>query len=164
MSIAPSFIAVTTSNAGGCTASTTSASPTRALQSAVKTTSLKAASGSLMASPAPACMCKIAPRWINLGTTEGTSATRRSCGCVSFRTATLTYIRCSLRLQRRRHFGGTLRSVGIVGRDSADGGPIKLITPLGEEPQKSVVQQAGNRHRHALTLARIEPEPDVLVT
>ena len=57
-----------------------------------------------------------------------------------------------------------MRNVGIPGREPADGGPIKPITPMGEEPQKSVVQQAGNRHRHALTLGRGQPEPDVFVT
>src|SRR5580704_12025556 len=58
-------------------------------------TSLNAVSINLTASPAPVCMCNFAPSLISLGTTDGTSATRRSCGCVSFKTATFTYINLS---------------------------------------------------------------------
>ena len=47
---------------------------------------------SLIASAAPDCICSFAPSLINLAVTDGTSATRRSCGWVPFNTATLTYI------------------------------------------------------------------------
>ena len=93
--MAPFFMASITSSAGGWTARTTSASATNALRSAMKATSLKAESASLIASPAPVCMCSFAPSLMSLGTTDGARATRRSCGWVSFRTATLTYMKGS---------------------------------------------------------------------
>src|SRR5471032_962232 len=90
--IAPSFIASTTSSAGGCTHSTTSASLTRSARPATKATSANAASSRWIAAEAPVCMWSLAPSLISLGTTEGIRATRRSCARVSFRTATLTYM------------------------------------------------------------------------
>src|SRR5208337_4278401 len=90
--IASSFIASITSIAGGFTARTTSASPTNLERSSIKATSVNEPSANLLSSPAPDCMCSFAPSLISLAVTEGTNATRRSCGCVSFRTATLTNI------------------------------------------------------------------------
>src|SRR5580698_3285070 len=92
ISTAPSFMASMTSSSGGWTARTRSASATSFPRSAMNTTSLNAASASLIASPAPVCMCSFAPSLMSLGTTEGTKATRSSCGWLSFSTATLTYI------------------------------------------------------------------------
>src|SRR5271157_2276354 len=90
--IASSFIASITSITGGFTARTTSASPTNLERSSIKATSVNEPSANLLSSPAPDCMCSFAPSLISLAVTEGTNATRRSYGCVSFRTATLTNI------------------------------------------------------------------------
>jgi hypothetical protein len=57
----------------------------------MKTTSLNAASASDGVAGA-GLHVQLGAELDQLGATDGTSATRRSCGCVSFRTATLTYI------------------------------------------------------------------------
>src|ERR1700722_348188 len=94
--IAPAFIALITSSEGACTPRTTSASLTRAWRSDMNATSLNAASIRLTASPAPDCMCSLAPSFVILPTTEAPTPPRRWCGCVSFKTATLTYMGSSL--------------------------------------------------------------------
>src|SRR5580704_13207915 len=128
--IAPSFIALTTSSEGACTPRTTSASLTRACRSDVNATSLNAASTRPTASPAPDCMCSLSPSLVILLTTDGTNATRRSCGCVSFRTATLTYMgsflagRCRGRRypssRPTRRSGGLKRLIPLVRPDVSD--------------------------------------------
>ena len=53
---------------------------------------------------------------------------------------------------------------GILGRQAANGGPIKLVAALGEEPQKSIMQQAGKGHRHPQILGCGQRKPNVLVS
>src|SRR5205814_371583 len=53
-------------------------------------------------------------------------------------------------------------SASVLCCEPADGGPIETVSALREEPQKAVVQQACERHRHAQTLGRLQREPDVL--
>jgi hypothetical protein len=55
---------------------------------------VNAASVSLMASTSPDCICSLAPSLTSLAATEGTSATCRSWGWVSFSTAILIYMKC----------------------------------------------------------------------
>src|ERR1700691_4560773 len=52
---------------------------------------------------------------------------------------------------------------GILGGQAADGGPIKLVSPLGKKSHKSITQQAGKRHRHAKSFGRGQREAEVLV-
>src|ERR1700691_3398538 len=52
----------------------------------------------------------------------------------------------------------------ILGGQAADGGPIKLVSALGEKSHKSITQQGGKRHRHAKSFGRRQREADVLVT
>ena len=49
---------------------------------------------------------------------------------------------------------------GILSRQPSDGRPIQLVAALGEEPQKSVMQQACKRHRHAQSCGRSERKTD----
>src|SRR5580698_7301903 len=58
-----------------------------------------------------------------------------------------------------------LRTVaGIESSQPPDGGPIKVAAAMCQESQKSVVQQASQRHGHAETLGRGQRQADVLVS
>src|SRR2546429_2086208 len=57
---------------------------------------------------------------------------------------------------------GGVCSASVLRCEAADGGPIETVAALREQPQKAVVQQACERHRHAQTLGRLQREPDVL--
>ena len=65
---------------------------------------------------------------------------------------TLGFIRCTEAFER---FLNALAC--IPGREAADGGPIEMLATLGQQPQKSVVEQATQRHRHAPVLASRAP-------
>src|ERR1700685_402864 len=65
---------------------------------------------------------------------------------------------------RHRRCRRDLTSAGILGCQTADSGPIKLLAPLGEEPKKAIVQQACQWHRYAQILGFRQREADVLVT
>ena len=51
-----------------------------------------------------------------------------------------------------------------MGSKATDGGPVEVFAALGEEAQKSVVQQAGQRQGYLQVLGRGQSEPDVLVS
>jgi hypothetical protein len=50
----------------------------------------------------------------------------------------------------------------ILCSEPADGGPIEVLAAQGKQAQKSIVQQASERHRNAKTLGGGQREPDVL--
>src|SRR5882757_725537 len=50
----------------------------------------------------------------------------------------------------------------ILCSEPADGGPIETLAALGKQAQKSIMQQASERHGNAKTLGRGQREPDVL--
>src|ERR1700730_4216232 len=59
---------------------------------------------------------------------------------------------------------GESRFACILCREATDGGPIEALAALGEEPEKSVVQQAAKRHRYPQRLGRRQREADILVS
>src|SRR3954452_22929186 len=52
---------------------------------------------------------------------------------------------------------------GVFGGERADCTPVELVAAMGEERQKAVAQQAGDRHRHAQTFSGGKHQPDVLL-
>src|ERR1700674_5322500 len=46
--------------------------------------------------------------------------------------------------------------------EPADSGPIEALAALGKQAQKSIMQQASERHGNAKTFGRGQREPDVL--
>src|ERR1700687_2347895 len=55
-----------------------------------------------------------------------------------------------------------LPTTGIVGSESSNGGPIEIFATLIQEPLKSVVQQAAERHWHVQIRCRGQHQTDVL--
>src|SRR5438270_10751103 len=53
------------------------------------------------------------------------------------------------------------RCAGVFGGERADRTPVELVTAMGEERQKAVAQQAGDRHRHAQTFSGGKHQLDV---
>src|SRR5258708_30696148 len=64
------------------------------------------------------------------------------------------------RHQRRHHTTRILAR--ILCGEPADGGPIEALAALRKQAQKSIMQQASQRHGYAQTLRRGQREPDVL--
>src|ERR1700687_5994723 len=52
----------------------------------------------------------------------------------------------------------------VLARKTADGGPIELLAALSAQPQESVAQQAGERHRHLESLSRRQRKANVLIS
>src|SRR5258708_7838929 len=63
---------------------------------------------------------------------------------------------------RMRILAGMRILARILGGEPADGGPIEALAALRKQAQKSIMQQASQRHGYAQTLRRGQREPDVL--
>src|SRR3954463_7894220 len=55
------------------------------------------------------------------------------------------------------------RGAGVFGGESADCRPVEPVAAMGEERQKAVAQQAGDRHRHAKIPGSGKHQPNVLL-